>query len=204
MEPGMSQSNIAVVIGTTRTNRFSEKPANWIFELARTDGRAGFELIDLRDHPLPFFDEPMPPVMQAPQGAEAVRWAERLDPFDGFIFTVAEYNHGLPAVLKNAVDYGSLKFGKKAAAFVGYGGTGAARSIESMRLLMSAVGAAPLRATVNIGLTEYLGLATQGKQFADYPWLGQSAERLLDDIIWWTDALRAGRMAEGRVEAMRG
>lgn len=198
----MSQPNIAIIVGTTRQNRFGEKPAHWFRELAKADGRAHFESIDLRDHPLPFFDEPMPPVIQAPQGAEAVRWANRLAPFDGYVFMVAEYNHGLPGVLKNALDYGSLQFNRKPAAFVGYGGTGAARSIEQIRLVMSAVGAAPLRPTVNIGMAEMIGIGTKGKSFADYPYLTQSAERLLDDLIWWANTLKAGRLAEGQREAL--
>ncbi|MGE5722999.1 MAG: NADPH-dependent FMN reductase [Sphingomonadales bacterium] len=199
----MSQSKIAIIIGSTRANRFSERPAQWLFEQAKADGRARFELVDLRDHPLPFFDEPMPPVMQAPQGAEAVRWANKLAEYDGYVFTIAEYNHGLPGVLKNAVDYGSLQFGRKPAAFVGYGGTGAARSIEQARLLMAAVGAAPMRFTVNVGMAEFMGMLTQGKDFSDYPYLAQSAQTLLDELIWWADTLKAGRTSAGQLEAMR-
>jgi NAD(P)H-dependent FMN reductase len=52
---------ISVIIGSTRQGRFSEKPAQWILQQLRK--RAGIEarLLDLRDFPMPFFDQPTPP-----------------------------------------------------------------------------------------------------------------------------------------------
>ena len=198
----MSLPTIAIVIGTTRQNRFGPLPAQWIYELAQDRGDAAFELIDLRDHPLPFFDEPMPPLMQAPQDEEAIRWAARLAEFDGYVFVTAEYNHGLPAVLKNAIDYGTLQFNRKPVAFLGYGGVGAARSIEQFRATMSGVGAAPLKTTVNISLPEYLAVLQQQKTLSDFPYLVQSAENLLGEIVWWANALNEPRREAARKAAM--
>jgi len=54
---------ISVIIGSTRQGRFSEKPAQWILqELRKRDGIEA-RLLDLRDFPMPFFDQPMPPAM---------------------------------------------------------------------------------------------------------------------------------------------
>ena len=52
---------ISVIVGSTRQGRFSEKPAQWI--LQRLESRGGIEtrLLDLREFPLPFFDQPVPP-----------------------------------------------------------------------------------------------------------------------------------------------
>ena len=55
------QPRIGIVIGSTREGRFGEKPAHWIHEIAKQRTDLAFELIDLRDHPLPFFNEPMQP-----------------------------------------------------------------------------------------------------------------------------------------------
>ena len=54
---------ISVIVGSTRQGRFSEKPAQWI--LRELQKREGIEarLLDLRDFPMPFFDQPMPPAM---------------------------------------------------------------------------------------------------------------------------------------------
>ena len=53
----MSKPKIAVVIGSTRANRFGDKPAEWIASIAKTRGDLDIEIVDLRDYPLPFFDE---------------------------------------------------------------------------------------------------------------------------------------------------
>ena len=71
--------------------------------------RAGLdvELLDLRDYPLPFFEEPMPPGMarDAYTNPVVVRWRDKVREADGFIICTPEYNHGYPAVPKNALDY---------------------------------------------------------------------------------------------------
>jgi NAD(P)H-dependent FMN reductase len=54
---------ISVIIGSTREGRFSEKPARWIFDHLKNRGGVDARLLDLRDFPMPFFDQPMPPAM---------------------------------------------------------------------------------------------------------------------------------------------
>ena len=52
---------ISVIVGSTRQGRFSQKPAQWILQqLEKRDGVEARSL-DLRDFPMPFFDQPMPP-----------------------------------------------------------------------------------------------------------------------------------------------
>ena len=66
----------------------------------------------------------------------AQRWQKKVAEFDGFVFVTAEYNHGISAVLKNALDYAYPEWNKKAAGFVGYGSVGGARAIEQLRLVL--------------------------------------------------------------------
>ncbi|MGO8344975.1 NADPH-dependent FMN reductase, partial [Rhizobium ruizarguesonis] len=63
----------------------------------------------------------------------AERWKQKLREFDGFIFTVAEYNHAPTAVLKNAIELG--EFLQKPVGFVVYGGVCGARAVEHLRLI---------------------------------------------------------------------
>ena len=60
---------ISVIVGSTRQGRFSEKPAQWIFQ--RLKKRDGIEarLLDLRDFPMPFFDQAVPPARPGPPRA---------------------------------------------------------------------------------------------------------------------------------------
>src|SRR6202030_2887597 len=58
-----SMTVISVIVGSTRDGRFSEKPAKWILQhLKKRDG-VDARLLDLRDFPMPFFDQPVPPSM---------------------------------------------------------------------------------------------------------------------------------------------
>ncbi len=189
----MTKPKIAIIIGTTRQGRFGDKPAQWLLNIARARGDADYEIVDLRDHPLPFFDEPRSPMMVPPAHPEALAWGRRLAQFDGFVIIAAEYNHGYSAVLKNALDYAYAEFVRKPVAFVAYGNAGGARAVEQLRLVCVELQMAPVRAAVHVGMTEFVGMLMQGKTFADYPYLDETATRMLDDLAWWTDALKAAR-----------
>lgn len=125
----------------------------------------------------------------------ALRWAGKLATLDGLIVVTPEYNHGPSAVLKNALDYAYKEFIRKPIGFVGYGGTGAARAIEQLRLVAIELQMAPVRNAVHIGMTEFLGIWQQGKSFDDFPHLAQAAGALLDDVAWWARLLKTARGA---------
>ena len=197
----MSKPHIGIVIATTREGRFGDKPAAWIRDIAAARGDLEVEIIDLRDYPMPFFDEPGSPIYQAPKNEAAHRWAHKLATLDGFIFVTAEYNHGAPAVLKNALDYAYKEFNHKPVAFVGYGGVGGARAVEQLRLVTIELQMAPLRAAVHIGGADFIGMLMQGKSFADMPHLEPTAVTMLDELAWWTHALKGAREAAARQAA---
>src|SRR5262245_36189456 len=149
-----------------------------------------FELIDLRDHPLPFFNEPIPPVWAPAKNDKARAWAATLAGLDGFIIVTPEYNHGPSAVLKNALDHAYAEFVRKPVAFVGYGGVGAARAIEQLRLVAAELQMVSVRNAVHIGMVEFIGIMQQGKGFDDFAHLAQSATGLLDELAWWATTLK--------------
>ena len=191
----MSKPRIGIVLSTTRQGRFGDKPATWIRDIAAARGDLDVEIVDLRDYPLPFFDEPASPIYVPPQNEVARRWAHKVGELDGFIFVTAEYNHGVPAVLKNALDYAFAEFNRKPAAFVGYGGVGAARAVEHVRLTSIELQMAPTRSAVHIGGADFVGMLMQGKTFADMPHLEPTAVALLDELVWWVGALKTAREA---------
>jgi NAD(P)H-dependent FMN reductase len=70
--------NISVIVGSTRRGRFSEKPAQWILRLLEKRLDVAAQLLDLRNFPMPFFDENMSPARTVPgtYGNDVVRqWA---------------------------------------------------------------------------------------------------------------------------------
>jgi NAD(P)H-dependent FMN reductase len=185
--------HIGIVIGSTREGRFSERAAAWFHKIAGQRTDLSVEIIDLRDYPMPFFDEPASPAWMPPKDHVAERWAAKLAELDGLVFVTPEYNHGYSAVLKNALDYAFQQFNRKPAAFVGYGGVGAARAIEQLRMVAVELQMAPIPKSVNVGMAEFLGIWQQGKDFADFPHLEQAAVALLDDLSWWSRTLQTGR-----------
>jgi NAD(P)H-dependent FMN reductase len=189
----MSKPRIGIVVSTTRNGRFADKPVEWLRKLAGQHTDLTFEIVDLRDYPLPFFDEPISPAWAPPGNAVAQRWAKKIGELDGFIFVTAEYNHGVPAVLKNALDYAFKEFNRKPAAYVGYGGVGGARAVEQLRLINIELEMAALRASVHIGGPDFIGMLLHGKTFADSPHLEPAARTMLDELAWWARALKAAR-----------
>jgi NAD(P)H-dependent FMN reductase len=187
---------IGIILSTTRATRFADKPTEWLLNIARKRDDATFEVIDLRDYPLPFFDEPRSPLQTPPTNEVAQRWGKKLAELDGFVFITAEYNHGISGVLKNALDYAYHEFNRKPASFVAYGNAGGARAVEQLRQVLSELQVASLKYTVHIGYAEFVGMLMQGKTFADYPYLEHAAVKMLDDLAWWAATLRVGRNAE--------
>jgi NAD(P)H-dependent FMN reductase len=188
---------IGIVLGSTREGRFADRPTEWLVNIAKARTDAAFEVVDLRDYPMPFFDEPRSPMITPPKNEVALRWGKKVAELDAFIFITPEYNHGIPAVLKNALDYAYNEFIRKPATFVGYGNAGGARGVEQLRLILAELQVAPLKHAVHLGYAEFVGMLRQGKTFADYPYLEQSAIKMLDDLIWWTLTLSAGREGTG-------
>ncbi|WP_394825799.1 NADPH-dependent FMN reductase [Pendulispora albinea] len=190
-----SKPHIGIVISTTRPGRFGDIPTQWIFDIARKRDDAQFEIVDLRDYPIPFFEEKSSPAHIPIENAVAKRWAERMASFDGYIFVTAEYNHGPPAVLKNALDHLGLEASRKPATFVGYGGVGGARAVEHLRHVLAEMHVASLKHTIHICAMEMLGILREGKSMADFPFLNQGTKPMLDDLVWWANTLKAGREA---------
>jgi len=184
---------IGIIISTTRPGRFGDVPANWLLDIAKERDDADFEIVDLRDYPMPFFEEKMPPALAPAQNEAALRWSRKIASFEGYVFVTAEYNHSIPAVLKNAIDYLYSEIQRKPAAFVGYGGNGAARAIGQLAQILPT---ASLKHAVHIGMIEMKGMLYEGKSMADYPYFDDSAKRMLDEIVWWANTLKQGRGSE--------
>jgi NAD(P)H-dependent FMN reductase len=188
--------NIEVIVGTTRPNRFSEKAARWIFGEASRRPELDVQWVDLRDYPLPFYDEPLSPVRLAGQYIhdEARTWARKVAEADGYIIVTGEYNHGYPAVLKNALDYVYSEWNEKAVGFVGYGNAGGARAIEQLRQVAVELRMAPIKLSVHLPREVYLATVNRGDGDPDpFSPLTDLARQFLDQLIAWTRATKTLR-----------
>ncbi|MGI3786080.1 MAG: NADPH-dependent FMN reductase [Janthinobacterium lividum] len=188
---------IEVVLSTTREDRFSALVGEWVAaSLGAYDGLE-VEVVDLRDHPLPFFDGAPPAKFprQYPT-REVARLGERLDRADAYVMLVAEYNHGYPAVLKNAIDWTFVEWRHKPVTFVGWGNVGGARAIEQLRLVAVELEMAPLRHAVSI-LPDVMVRSRQASDpAAVLAELAPKLDLLAADLIWWTKALGSARLLD--------
>jgi len=188
-------TKIAVIVGSTSQGRFSEKPAQWILELARKRGIEA-SLLDLRDFPMPFFDETIPPSSpgRPPYENEAVkRWTAEIAAADGYIIVSPEYNHGPSAVLKNALDWVYPEWNRKPVTFVSYGSALGARSVEQLRLIAVELQMAPIRSAVQIPVPVLMAHFQGGDVSKGLAELDGRANGMLDDLLWWTEALKSAR-----------
>ncbi|VVT06963.1 NAD(P)H-dependent oxidoreductase [Rhizobium sp. EC-SD404] len=190
----MSKLKIAVVIGSTREGRFAEKPAHWIADLAKSDGAFDVEMIDLKDYPMAFYGDP---AATEAQSETAAKFKAKVQEFDAYIFTAAEYNHAPTAVLKNAIDHGAWV--RKPVAFVGYGGVGGARAVEQLRQIAVEMEMASVKTGTHILFPEYLAIVKGEKQISDFAHLVDAAKTMLGQLAWWGKALKSARDEEANV-----
>jgi len=191
---------LQVITGTTRQGRFSERVAAWVTSRLAARDAFDVELVDLRDHPLTFFDGD-PPVRTGRDYADeaVVRFGRVIDRADGHVILTAEYNHGYPAVLKNAFDSTFVEWRRKPVAFVGWGNTGGARAVEQLRAVAVEFEMAPLRHAVHV-LPDVMR-AIFGSDDPDdavhFAPLESRLALLADDLEWWMRALATARAAGG-------
>lgn len=194
----MSKPRLAVVIGSIRPNRFADHPAEWIADIARKRGDFEVEVIDLKDYPLPLFAEETSPAYGPSKDEVARRWQKKMAQFDAYVFTAAEYNRGPTAALKNALDYAYREWNNKPVSFVGYGGVGGARAVEQLRLIAVELQMAPIRTAIHIQFPVYLAVVKEGKKLGEFDFLNQNAADMLDQLAWWTRALKTAREETGQ------
>lgn len=187
--------NIQIILGSTREQRQGEKVANWIYALASKQKDFNIELIDLKDWPLPFFNEALSPAYLKGNYKEklAKDWSKKIKKADAYIIVTPEYSHGYPAVLKNALDYLYEEWNNKPVAFVSYSGGPSAgiRAVEQLRQVVIELQMAPIREEINIPFV-WKAFDEKGV-LKDQEYYTKKAANLFSQLLWWAKALKATR-----------
>ena len=194
-----AKPRIAIIIGSTRPTRFADTPTQWMLKQVQARGDMDVEVVDLRDHDLPFFDEVASNLWMPSQNPEAVRWQETIGRFDGYIFVVAEYNHSITGVLKNALDQAYKEWVRKPFTAIAYGGTGGVRAVEHLRGIGVELQLVSTHGAVHIGGGDFMAVHPMfGKQPIESieANLLPSAKTALDELLWWAKATMAAKAAE--------
>ena len=184
--------HVQIVLGSTRQGRMSPTVGSWVARHVAQRDDMTVEIVDLLDHVLPLYDDPGQPLTGqiAPQ---AEGFVATLDRADAFVFVTPEYNHGMTGVLKNAIDHAFFPWRRKPAGYVGYGGLGATRAVEQLRLVNLTAGMAPLGMGVHVS-NHREAFDAEGNM--TNPAMDAMLDRMLGDLSWWAHALRTARRAD--------
>lgn len=179
---------IQIILGSTRQGRKGEVVAHWVMELAKARTDAQFELIDLRDWELPFYNDPKPAFEGDYSFEYTKKWSAKISEGDGYILITPEYNHGYSAVLKNALDHLYDEWAKKPVGFLSYGGLAAgARAVEQLRLVTTELGLLQVRTAIHIPKIR-AAFSEDGEPIDDT--LPEKANQLFTDTIQLAEVLK--------------
>lgn len=180
---------IAVIIGSTRPQRRGEAVGKWAYECARKRKDAEFSLIDLKEVNLPMLDEAQPASSGVYEKEHTKKWAQEISGYDGFVFVTPEYNHGMNAALKNALDFLYKEWNNKACGFVSYGGDGGVRAVEQLRMVVATLQMASVGKAVTLSLRSDF----EGNNFKPQAFHEKSLNGAIDQIVSWGKALKTTR-----------
>ena len=180
-------SRLLLITSTTRPGRVGTAVADWVLDLAREYGGFEVALADLAEIGLPFLDEPDHPSEGAYIHDHTRQWSKTVDEADAFLILAAEYNRGITAPLKNALDTLYAEWGGKPVGFVSYGMSSAGlRAVEMITPVAVALGMTPLPEIVALPLREVLdddGRLVPGERRA------QGVRGLLEELRRYSEAL---------------
>lgn len=134
-------SNVLVVIGSARKGRVADKITDYIKQdLTSRDG-VTVTIADLAALQLPFYDNEQPAMSpdRVQTNENVSTWSKLVSEADGVVFVTPEYNHSLSAIQKNALDWLFFEWNDKPVTAVGYGWSGAALAIATLREVLTNV-----------------------------------------------------------------
>jgi NAD(P)H-dependent FMN reductase len=191
---------LGIIVGSTRQNRKTLQQARWVLKQAQKMDGVQAGLIDLKDYPMPFFDEPISPRYNPDRKIDpaAVPWLKKLEEADAYVFVTAEYNHSIPGVLKNALDYVTWEIQRKPASVVSHGSAGGARAAIQLKVILSESKAVPLPTYTPLTMVKMSDrIDEEGNLAADEQALPHGPQSALKDMLaelkWYSDALSAAR-----------
>lgn len=185
---------VAVILGSIRKVRRGERVVKWLIPELKKIKDIRVELLDLRDYPLPFYaEDTSPDSLENGYSIDiATKWAAKIKEADAFIIITPEYNHGPPAVLKNALDYVYKEWNKKPVTFVSYawGSAGGIRAVEQLRTITIELQMAPMQAAIHIG-NVLQTIDENGKLLKGH--YNERVAVIMEQLLWWAKALKTAR-----------
>lgn len=179
---------IGIVIGSIRKKRKGEAVGKWVYDYAlnRNDHNVEYELIDLKDYKLPFFDTEY----TGEDEAIIKSWKEKMASLDGYIFVTPEFNRLVPGGFKNALEFLTSEVYDKACAYVSYGGLGGLSAIQSLRLVNAEQQMASVRTMLTFSIMSDFD---ESGNFIPASYHDKNINQMLDQLIKWSKAMKTIR-----------
>lgn len=191
---------LGIVIGSVRDNRVSDRLAKWVERQASSMADVQTKIIDLKDFPMPMFNEPMPPFYNNDRQPEksVQGWVDAVADCDAIVLVTPEYNRSYSAVIKNAIDHLGHQLEHKPVMLVAHGSTGGAQAVSHLRAVLPGIGA----------LTNPIAVMVVGRLDSIFDENGQpledefaankmgpqgTLEKALEELKWLSDALAKAR-----------
>lgn len=187
-----TSQRLMIVIASTRPGRAGQPIGEWFRAKAEADGEFEIDYADLAEINLPFMDEPNHPRLRQYTKQHTKDWSARVDAADAFVFVTPEYNHGMTAALKNAIDYLNQEWQYKPLGFVSYGGVaGGTRAVQAIKPIANVLKLTPIPEAVVIPL--FQRFMTDDGAFQPEELIEDAAITMLEQLGRWATVLRPMR-----------
>lgn len=186
----MTDLDIPVLLGSVRRGRRSPTVARWVHRRLIARGGVASDLLDLAELDLPVMEERLRMRDDPPPGLEDL--SSHIDRSDALVIVTPEYNNGIPGSVKNALDYLLPEFQRLPVGVVtvSAGGFGGVSCLAQMRLVLLAMGAVPVPASLPVSRVQD-AFDEHGDPTDDQ--LAPRTDRFLDELVWWAQAARRQR-----------
>jgi NAD(P)H-dependent FMN reductase len=183
---------LQIIIASTRPGRVGLPVAQWFTERALDHGAFEIDVADLAEIDLPFVDEPNHPRLQQYTQQHTKDWSVRVAAADAFAIVLPEYNYGMPATIKNAIDFLHFEWAYKPVGFVSYGGVSAGtRSVQQLKQVVTTLKMFALSEAVSIPFVH--GFLDEDGAIEANEVMEKASTAMLDELVRVEAALRVLR-----------
>jgi NAD(P)H-dependent FMN reductase len=188
-------AKLEIIVASTRPGRVGLPIGQWVEkEAAAHGGFSEVELVDLAEVNLPFMDEPNHPRLRRYTHQHTLDWSAKVAEADAFVFVMPEYNSGINAPLKNALDYLNHEWHYKPVGLVSYGGvSGGVRAAQMVKQVVTTLRMTPILEAVAIPFVAQF--FDEEDNLLPNDVMMASAKAMFDELFRVAEALRPLREA---------
>ena len=183
----------AVIYGSARKNRQGIKAARFIVRQLQQRGQS-VTLVDSEAFPLPLLDRMYKEFAEDEAPANMTAISDIFAAADGFVVVSAEYNHSIPAALKNLLDHFQSEYLYKPSGIVTYsaGPFGGVRALVNLRAILAELGTPSIPSSFPVSQVQKAFDDNGDALDAAYE---KRVVKFLDEYEWYAAAMKQARAA---------